>query len=102
MVPSAALTTRDTFKGHGWRYASYLVSRARPSPRRRLSIGDYKRRAYNIQSISACAETVWHARLRVTMTFMAVLAVILALTSVGLVRDGGDGSIIVLNWVCFH
>ena len=35
------------------------------------------------------------------MTFMAVLAVILALTSVGLVRDGGDGSII-LNWVCFH
>ena len=35
-------------------------------------------------------------------TFMAVLAVILALTSVGLVRDGGDGSIIVLNRVCFH
>ena len=27
------------------------------------------------------------------MTFMAVLAVILALTSLGLVRDGGDGSI---------
>ena len=37
-----------------------------------------------------------------TVTFMAVLAVILALTSVGLVRDGGDGSIIVLNRVCFH
>ena len=35
---------------------------ARPSPHRRLSIGDYKRRdsqRYNLQSISACAERVW-------------------------------------------
>ena len=34
------------------------------------------------------------------MTFMAVLAVILALASVGLVRDSDQ--IIVLNRVCFH
>ena len=34
------------------------------------------------------------------MTFMAVLAVILALASMGLVRDGDQ--IIVLNRVCFH
>ena len=32
---------------------------ARPSPHRRLSIGDYKHRAINLQSISACTERVW-------------------------------------------
>ena len=58
--------------------------------------------AYNLQSISALRPKCLGDETTdgVTMTFMAVLAVILALASVGLVRDSDQ--IIVLNRVCFH